>query len=210
MSRSHCRRRVARIGVIVSTFLLILAAAMWVRSRSTYDRLYVKLLDREWPDHFIVTHGLISTRGTIEYTRWLPQENRPATWTMWRDGPVSWGWEHGSTRNMMPIEAEQDVSDFPYAAWTRWGFHWSDSLGATREHGLPMGDRCIVVSVPYYAVTLLFALLPAASVIAPARRRLRRLRSPSTCVHCGYDLRATPDRCPECGAAAGPASPAAQ
>ena len=56
-----------------------------------------------------------------------------------------------------------------------------------REHGFLIG-------VPYWVVCPALAGLPAWRW---ARRR--RSPTPGLCLQCGYDLRATPDRCPECG-----------
>jgi hypothetical protein len=56
-------------------------------------------------------------------------------------------------------------------------------------------------NVPYWLLFALTAWLPAVRGLAVHRsRRLRAYRrTHGQCLQCGYDLRATPDRCPECG-----------
>ncbi len=55
----------------------------------------------------------------------------------------------------------------------------------------------IQVIVPLWALAVPLAL--PGGLWAWHRRRLRRQRRAGLCLNCGYDLRATPDRCPECG-----------
>jgi hypothetical protein len=57
--------------------------------------------------------------------------------------------------------------------------------------------RGTFVIVPYWMPAALFATAPAPWGIA--YRRHRRRQRAGHCPTCGYDLRATPDRCPECG-----------
>jgi hypothetical protein len=99
----------------------------------------------------------------------------------------------------------------------RWGLHWSHYLlhrsqsaepppGLWRRLGFgyfttfskSQFDDARRASVPYWLPVSIFAVMPA---VAAARhlRRARRLHS-GLCPRCGYDLRATPHRCPECGA----------
>ena len=62
-----------------------------------------------------------------------------------------------------------------------------------------IGSIFQTVAVPHWFVVLTTALLPMRwawrRIAAGRRRRAGR------CVRCGYDLRATPGRCPECGTA---------
>jgi len=57
-----------------------------------------------------------------------------------------------------------------------------------------------MIVVPYWALTLLG--LVSSAVVFYRRRRLPsdvQVANLRFCKHCGYDLRATSDRCPECG-----------
>lgn len=54
-------------------------------------------------------------------------------------------------------------------------------------------------TVPLWALVALFAIPPIRWLVHHRREKLRN--AAAVCVRCGYDLRASRDRCPECGQA---------
>ena len=59
------------------------------------------------------------------------------------------------------------------------------------------GGWMFALRVPAWLLMIVTLLLPALGCYSFARRRNQR--DARLCRKCGYDLRATPDRCPECG-----------
>ena len=83
------------------------------------------------------------------------------------------------------------IGDWQRREWV--GFSWSTV-------DLDDGERYLDLGTPFWPMAVLSAAvsIPCAIRLRTLARRQRWIRK-GLCPTCGYDLRATPDRCPECG-----------
>ncbi len=85
--------------------------------------------------------------------------------------------------------------------WNSLGFYFSSNeYTLTLRPPSGMAFRGWSVTLPLWFPAAVLSILPARWLWRA--RRIRDDRARGHCHPCGYDLRATPDRCPECGAAA--------
>jgi hypothetical protein len=77
-------------------------------------------------------------------------------------------------------------SEIPWPGW---------SISNTVD--LAFGGPTVCLSARYSALALALSMLPLCYLLRLIRRH--RTYGPGKCRRCGYDLRASGDRCPECG-----------
>lgn len=172
--------------VVTSVVLLLTTAAMWVRSHRVRDYGFVWVV---WP-------------GDEAGRRWVKLDGDSGggqveiSWKVWTDADRRLlQKESGLGAAAYHYSAFDDVPrsyarSYPPTEWNAIGFRWYS--GATHSS----------VCFPYWLVLLVCAGAPAAWWMGRRRRRQRlELERAGRCVGCGYDLRATPERCPECGLA---------
>jgi hypothetical protein len=128
------------------------------------------------------------------------------TWLMSEHGGLylARGWQQG------PRGADQPAV---FTLWLNvWRQPWEEGYGIPARRWMVVRTFTVhppdhrepirVLVVSDWLVASAAAVLPAAWVGRLLRRRRRRSTA-GHCAHCGYDLRASPERCPECGASPG-------
>jgi hypothetical protein len=138
---------------------------------------------------------------------------QPFEWA-WKsiDGHVELEWRRRTQPVPGPRFADWQAfvawrSQFPSdARYARFGFAaYAGPFILYANTGTSMEGSVRGIIVPYWLPVILLGVLPARLLlhsIRASRSRRRSLRGAGICRRCGYDLRATPDRCPECGALA--------
>ncbi|MFQ5807258.1 MAG: hypothetical protein ACE5I3_12485 [Phycisphaerae bacterium] len=172
-------RRLLLITFFTTSLLgCIGTAALWARSYRYLDFI-------DLPDHW----GVCSGSGCLMVAR------------------VDFSQSHGFHGLQLHTDTEPEIEvpaiEFDTmelgsvrASWSD-SFHWSIRRVARWD-----GTRYLYVDITFPQFVLVLFLAPG--VVWPAlhwwRRRRWRVRARhGYCVKCGYDLRASPERCPECG-----------
>jgi hypothetical protein len=173
-------RRAARIffhaAAGVSGVLFLVAVELWAGSYVS-DRTLSKFAGRYgW--RVSLPRGAAVVVVSAPPGRYVPPR-RPVARLKWDEGPPRDVGDH-----LDALFAHED----PRVA----GFYFG-----TQQ--IPLVTGTVVIFPLPFAVALV-AILPLADVMMIRRRRRRRYRAAEgLCARCGYDLRATPDKCPECG-----------
>jgi hypothetical protein len=94
------------------------------------------------------------------------------------------------------MDARKYISDFTYLRPTKTPDN-RRLLGFCLEHSTCPTFSAVGAVMPCWAPFGLFLLLPTCAGLSYCCRKLRK--QSGHCPACGYDLRATPVRCPECG-----------
>ena len=93
-------------------------------------------------------------------------------------------------------EAKIPPTEWQCEGFTGWRTDWR--LSGRLRPGVDLGGPTVSWFVPFWIPTTVFAAWPTWMLMPWCRRRNRRKLG--MCVKCGYDLRGSKDRCPECGA----------
>jgi hypothetical protein len=177
------RRKLLNLATALSLVLPCAVAVLWVRSYWTAD---VAGVVRQVP----TPHSRLvwSANGDVTYRH---QASPPGSKAVYQS--PGWIYGHG------PANARDDFVFFGSNVHRFLGVTYADNVWKSSRGDPLNGEREILVRVPYWLLLAATGALPIKRLLLRRRRRRAARAAAGLCAVCGYDLRASPDRCPECG-----------
>jgi len=180
------KRRLLNLLTALSLLLCVTTCVLWVRSYVANDVLWGDKATAVMPpavDRRMFTAE--SGRGGLLFHTGRIITADPRIFA----GPPTGRWVIQMGRAQVNSVPARQTQYLGFAFHIR---HFKDALTA---------NSSVMAVIPYWFIALGAAVPPAVCLRlqSSARRRLRASRG--QCLRCGYDLRASPERCPECGAA---------
>jgi hypothetical protein len=166
--------------MFASLLLCLGTTSAWIRSHFTQD-VWVKT----------------TAAGRHYELATLPGQFRLTIGDGWIN-PAPWRWYHGTLPNRLIVLGHRPIYE-----WYWYGIAVHGTSGTTYDYSTTSWFRGTykTYAVPFFWPIALTLLLPACVAVRSRRflirQQFRRVRG--LCPSCGYDLRATPQRCPECG-----------
>jgi hypothetical protein len=185
------KRRLFNMLAAISLLLLIATVALWVRSQWVVDEIS---RDTDWNASSKLRGtgvGVGSWNGHLEiildYVRSTPNFGN-----LYYPMPPSFRW------SKLPLRRYAWPQDDPQQHLC--GFYRAAQPAFVDVIDINNPDWLAVhYGFPDLLFVTLFAVVPALWFFHAKRRQQRHRHGSFPCEKCGYDLRATPDRCPECG-----------
>jgi hypothetical protein len=174
--------RLFNLAAAISLILCAATAALWARSFWVGDALIWKSVTGGMGPNS-TSLSISSVRGEFSAARIVRHDPQIPL----APEPYHWIW------NAWSVDGERDAAFF-------WPYFYSDRFPATLTP-TSVNTQSGVYFEHAFLVSMLL-LVPAAATASSflrARHRCRRKRLRGHCPFCGYDLRATPNCCPECG-----------
>jgi hypothetical protein len=177
----------------VSLALVLATLILWIRTHSVGEDWEVV--------HFGRDHAKGGTLLDIDFRAYNGVVMLWAEWAFIADADAPFGKFKPAIKSDKWIVGWDYVHERPYDwrpnptnRWERLGFDLDDETYSDNDGWA----RIYIVGFPYWLILIVTAALPAWMVLL-ANGKHRKKKS-GRCPACGYDLRATPNRCPECGA----------
>jgi len=194
--------RLSLLLSICSLPLFLLTATLWPASYLRGVEFFISHNDVAAPDEpgYLCNHYLLeSVSGSLCIAVEESKDyNRHGDWT--DEG----GQEHHESAwpNLPAFTFSSGTFPLytPFPEQSQWGWrwrHWGLAFGCESYRGVHAGSDLHYIMFPYWLLCPLFAATPL--FYYRRYRQCHRQRRFGLCPTCGYDLRASKEKCPECG-----------